>query len=535
MCFMFKIQSKYILLSIVFAFVSCAKRGTITGGAKDTLSPVLKMSLPKNFSTDFKGNEIKLNFDEYVKLKDVNKQLVVSPPMNTPPEILPTAASREITIKIKDTLQPNTTYSFNFGQSIQDNNEGNPFSQFKYVFSTGSSIDSLKIEGTIKDALEKKPDNFVTVMLYEINEKYNDSTVYKKKPRYVTNTLDSLKSWKIENVKAGKYLLIALKDFNNNFKFDTKTDKIGFYKEEILIPTTSKYELKLFKESPAFKALKPVQASGNRAIVGYEGNPKNCKIVLKNGNTILPTVITHFPKKDSLQVWFNKIKTDSLNLTVTNGNYNKNFTFKIKDEKRDTISFTATPTGILNPRDAFVLTSSIPIVKLDNSKISLRNKDSLSIPFTTEYDEFNQKINFKFKREEAQKYTFRMLPGAFVNFFEKANDTLNYKLDTRTTTEYGNLTLNLEHVKHFPVLVELTDEKGLVLASEYAESNPKVIFEGLEPAKFYLRIIYDENSNKQWDPGNFIAKRQAEEVIYFPKQIDVRANWDVEQPVDLAP
>jgi hypothetical protein len=124
---------------------------------------------------------------------------------------------------------------------------------------------------------------------------------------------------------------------------------------------------------------------------------------------------------------------------------------------------------------------------------------------------------------------------AFVNFFEKANDTLNYKLDTRTTTEYGNLTLNLEHVKHFPVLVELTDEKGLVLASEYAESNPKVIFEGLEPAKFYLRIIYDENSYKEWDPGNFIAKRQAEEVIYFPKQIDVRANWDVEQPVDLAP
>jgi hypothetical protein len=75
----------------------------------------------------------------------------------------------------------------------------------------------------------------------------------------------------------------------------------------------------------------------------------------------------------------------------------------------------------------------------------------------------------------------------------------------------------------------------LVLASEYAESNPKVIFEGLEPAKFYLRIIYDENSYKEWDPGNFIAKRQAEEVIYFPKQIDVRANWDVEQPVDLAP
>lgn len=163
---------KYIVALLAVIVTSCAKRGTITGGDKDTIAPVLSASFPKNFSTNFNGKEIKLVFDEYVKLKNVNKQLIVSPPFKNQPEILPTNASKTITIKIKDTLQPNTTYSLNFGQSIEDNNEGNPYQQFKYVFSTGTYIDSLKMNVKVKDALEKKVDNFVSVMLYEINEKY---------------------------------------------------------------------------------------------------------------------------------------------------------------------------------------------------------------------------------------------------------------------------------------------------------------------------------------------------------------------------
>ena len=181
---------KYIFrLLFLFSLLitaSCAKRGNITGGDKDTIAPVLTASFPKNLSTNFTAKEIVLNFDEYVKMKNVNKQLIVSPPLKYPPEILPMNASKKITIKIKDTLQPNTTYSLNFGQSIEDNNEGNPYSQFKYVFSTGSYIDSLKLNVKVKDALEKKTDNFVSVMLYEINEKYTDSTIYKETPNYIT-------------------------------------------------------------------------------------------------------------------------------------------------------------------------------------------------------------------------------------------------------------------------------------------------------------------------------------------------------------
>ncbi len=153
---MLKNNFKYILFLVALTMTSCAKRGSITGGLKDTLAPVLTMSFPKNYSTNFKAKEIKLTFDEYVKLKDLNKQLIISPPMKYDPLITPTSVSKNITIKILDTLQPNTTYSFNFGQSIEDNNEGNPYNQFKYVFSTGDYIDSLSIGGTVKDAYNRR-------------------------------------------------------------------------------------------------------------------------------------------------------------------------------------------------------------------------------------------------------------------------------------------------------------------------------------------------------------------------------------------
>ena len=155
--------------------IGCAKKGIITGGKKDTIAPKMISSFPKNFSTNFNGKEIKLNFDEFVKLKNVNKQLIISPPMKKQPDILPYNASKTVNIKIKDTLLPNTTYSFNFGTSIQDNNEGNPYEQFKFVFSTGNFIDSLKLGIKIKDAINRKTDNFVSVMLYEYNEKYNEN------------------------------------------------------------------------------------------------------------------------------------------------------------------------------------------------------------------------------------------------------------------------------------------------------------------------------------------------------------------------
>ena len=528
-------KSSYQLFCLLFVLVlvSCAKRGSITGGDKDTIAPVLKASFPKNLTTNFNGKEIKLVFDEYVKLKNVNKQLIISPPMKNQPDILPYNASKVITIKIKDTLKPNTTYSFNFGQSLEDNNEANPYSQFKYVFSTGTYIDSLKINVKVKDALEKKVANFVSIMLYEVNEKFNDSTIYKETPRYITNTLDSLKVVQIENIKAGKYLLVALKDNGNN-KFNPKTDKIGFQKQYITIPNDTIFELALFKEKLPFKAIKPTQESANRLLMGYEGNPKGAKVTVKNGAEIIPSIVTQFPKKDSLQVWFKPIKADSLHVAFSKDKFKEDFTVKLKKQKADTLSISAEFTGNLPLREKFTLNSNIPLLNFDKSKISIKNKDSLAVDFTIENDEFHQKLLLNFKKEPLEKYQISFLPGALTDFYEKQNTILKYTIATKNSSDYGNLKVILEHVKKFPVIVELTDKEGKVIATEYTEKNNIVEFLAVEPAVYTLRIIYDDNKNGIWDTGSYIEKRQTEEVIYFPKEIDVRANWDVEQPFELS-
>ena len=535
---MLKNNLKYTFFLFLFIVVGCAKRGSITGGSKDTIAPVMKVSFPKNFSKNFKGNEIKLVFDENIKLKNLNKQLIISPPMKYEPSILPTTPTKTITIKIKDTLQPNTTYSFNFGQSIADNNEGNPLNQFKYVFSTGDYIDSLSLGGTIKSAYDKEVESFVSVMLYDVNDNFKDSVVYNNNPRYVTNTLDSLKTFRLENLKAGKYLLVAMKDYNSNNKYNPKTDKIGFSKEFITIPNDTLYELELFKETLPFKTFKPSQASGNRLFLGYEGVANTAaarpKLILKNRTEILSHVITKFPKKDSLQIWYKPIKVDSLTLAVAKDKYEANFTFKIKDQKKDTLKIAALQTGNLNFRERFTLESATPLIRVANSKINVINNAKAKVPFTTEYDEFNQKLYFDFKKEPLENYSFEILPGALTDFYEKSNDTLTYKLNTRSTSDYGNLTVALENVKQFPVIIELTNTKGDVLTAEYTEKKTTIEFNLIEPALYTLRAIYDANKNKEWDSGNYLEKRQAEEVIYFSKEIDVRANWDVNQVFDLS-
>ena len=526
----------FIILSLFFGsfllLPSCAKRGFITGGTKDTIPPKITSSFPENYATNFSGKEIKIVFDELIKVKDINKQLIISPPMKKQPIIVPQgSASKFISIKIQDTLQPNTTYSFNFGQSITDNNEGNPYSQYRYVFSTGSYIDSLQLGGKIKDALEQKTDNFVSIQLYEA-ETFTDSTIYKETPLYIANTLDSSKNFKLENLKAGSYYMIALKDQNNNYKFDPRFDKIGFIKDKITLPNDTLFELELFKEKPKVKVEKPTQESSNKFFMAYEGEIKKTKISATNGKENVPVRIMNFPVsgKDSVQLFVPNMVKDSLIFTIETAHYKKHFTSKIKEIKEtDSLSIDSKQKGNLTFREQFALKTNTPINQFNNEKITLLTKDSVKVAFTTKYNEFEQEIVFDFKKEENEKYTMTVLPGAFVDFYNTLNDTLKFNFTTKQYSDYGNLRVNLKSVNRFPVILQVLNSKGDVIAEDYSEGESSLNFELLEPNLFTLRIIYDDNKNRIWDTGNFLEKRQAEEIIYFQKAIDVRANWDVEQ------
>ena len=525
----------FIYSFLIISIIGCAKRGSITGGLKDTIPPVLKMSFPRNFSTEFSSKSIKLTFDEYVKLKNVDKQLIISPPLSKKPQILPLTASKSITINFLDSLQTNTTYSLNFGQSIEDNNEGNPYPQFKYIFSTGKYIDSLSIQGTIKDALEKKQSSSVTVMLYEMNEKFTDSAVYNNNPNYIAYSLEKDSSFKVENIKAGKYFLIALEDMSANYRFDPKIEKIGFIKNYITIPNDSLFEIKLFKEANKTKFYKPIQSSDCSAIVGYEGDINNPKLTLKRGQEVVPSLITKTPKKDSLQIWFKPFKieksaVDSLHLTCATIDYTKDFTFKIKAQKHDSLSISAISSKTLPLNEDFMLRTNLPLSKIDETKLRLIKKDSTAVPFKLEYDELNLTLKLIFKKEPLEKYTLTVPADAIFDFIgQTTSKILNFDCETKSNSDYGNLLLNLENVKQFPLIIELTNKDGIVKYTYCSENSTAIEFNLIEPDLYTLRLIYDDNKNKIWDSGSYLNKKQPERVVYFPTDIDVRANWDVQQ------
>ncbi|WP_258929631.1 Ig-like domain-containing protein [Flavobacterium davisii] len=335
-----KNKSFILLLFFTLNLISCAKRGSITGGDKDVTPPKMISSYPKNFSTNFNEKSIRVTFNEYIKINDLQKNLIISPPLKNQPNIQPQGGvSKQLTIKFNEELIPNTTYSLNFGESIVDNNEGNKLKNFKYVFSTGKDLDSLSIQGILKDAYEKAVPKFVNVMLYEVNEKYNDSTIYKQTPRYITNTLDSTTTFKIENIKAGQYKLIALKENISNYKYDPKKDKIGFYNQVINVPDNSIFELELYQEQPKFKSKRPTQASGNRILLGYEGKPENIQIKAQQKGNKIPVRISKFQDKDSLQIWTPYIKNDSIELELLKDKHQERYTVKFKPYKKDTLHF----------------------------------------------------------------------------------------------------------------------------------------------------------------------------------------------------
>ena len=524
-----------IIIVISVTIFSCAKKGRPSGGPKDITPPVMLKSIPDNYSINFTGQDIEIYFNEYVKLKDLTKQLIISPPLNITPLISPQGgASKSIKIKIFDTLKPNTTYSFNFGKSIVDNNEGNPFSFFKYVFSTGKNIDSLKFTGSIRDAISKTADDFVSVMLYEIDSTFTDSIVYNKAPRYITNTLDSTTNFKFENLKSGKYLLTALKEETDNYKFNQKTDKIAFNKEFINIPSDATPELILFKEIENYKVLKAKHERKNRIKFRYEGEATE-KIEIKLlSEAKVTSLITKEIDNDTLQYWFKSdMELDSLNFTMSYKKQIDSFTVRIRKKiKSDSLYFKSASSS-LTLTDNYKIIPSVPIIKIDDSKINILDKDSITVPFKTSVNELTSEINLIFSKSESQKYNIDILPNAFTDFFEKTNDSLNYRASTKATKEYGNFRVTLINTPKKPLIVQLVSNKGEVMYEKFGADEKVYSFSKITPSKYNLRVIFDENNNQIFDTGNYLRKTQPERVAYHPEEIEVRANWDVDEQFTL--
>lgn len=515
---------------MVLALWQCAKRGSPTGGPKDLAPPVLLRSEPPNLSTNFKSNKIRLYFDELIKLEDVQNQMVVSPPFKHPAEITPQGIpSKYIEIIIKDTLRENTTYTVNFGQSIVDNNEGNPNPFLSYVFSTGDYLDSLSLSGAVKDAFKRRAEPFISVMLYQIDSSFTDSTIYKSPPLYISNTGDSLPLFELNHLKAGKYALIGLKDENRNNMFDQRLDKIGFLADTISLPTDSIYLLNLFKELPDYSASVPTYLAKNKILFGYSGDYRDMRI---EPLTSLPdsvrTTIQKERGKDTLNYWLTPTDLDSIIFTVTNDRMKVSDTFTVKTRKlaMDTLRLSTTASGTFKFGDHFSIQANTPIVAIDSSKIGLMVNDSIPMPFSLVLDSIGNQLDFEFGVEPNQRYAFSLLPAAITDFFGDQNDSLVYSFSTGSLADFGDLTIELEGSVVYPLVVQLTNEKGDVVREIAATQPVPFEFPSLDPANYMVRVIFDENGNGTWDTGSYLGKLQPERISYYPDRIEIRANWE---------
>ncbi|MDT0677732.1 Ig-like domain-containing protein [Autumnicola musiva] len=528
----YRIPSFIIVILLLCTLVQCAKKGMPEGGPEDEEPPRFIRANPENFTTNFDEEEIRIFFNEYVKLENPQQQIIISPPMDPRPSILPLGSARkDVRIEIFDTLEENTTYTINFGKSITDNNEGNPLHYFKYVFSTGDYIDSLEVGGTVEDAYLKKPADFISIFLYEVDSTFSDSVVYKKTPRYVTYTLDSTNIFNLENLKAGTYQMLAVQDNNDNYLFNPAKEKIGFIENHITIPTDSTYQITIFQEKLDFEIQRPKQLKGQQILFGYEGSA-NLDSIRIEPLTPQPfgfeSRIVKDRKTDSLYYWYKpNIETDSLVFEVISpGGRRDTLITRITEMERDSLKVTAEPSGNINFEQNVVLKANTPLISSDESRITVLDKDSAAVSFSTDLRLLENELHISFNKTESNKYVVQALPGTVTDMFEATNDTITQRISTKALSDFGNLTFRLQNVEEYPVIAQLTNLKGEVMAEIYSEGENVVEFKNLNPGEFFMRLVFDRNDNKKWDTGDYLEKRQPERIEYFPDTLEVRANWD---------
>ena len=528
----------YIVLSIV-VISGCAKRGSPTGGPVDSIPPVLINASPKINSINFDSKEIRLTFDEFIKLDNVDEQLIISPPINKSSyEVKPlNGVTKKVFLEFIDSLETETTYSINFGNSIKDNNEGNPLTFFSYTFSTGETIDSLYVRGNISDAFDKETDDYISIHLYRIDSIFNDSIIFNNRPTYISNSLDST-SYQFKNIKEGKYLILALKDIDNNYFFDPFYDKIGFIDSLITLPRDSIINFKLFKEETSLIWDKPHFINSEKIGFGYYGklDLKNIKIESSLPDSVNYTY-TKENEKDTLIFWLSRNSFDSLNFNLIEKDTTKLVTVKFdraKDTLIDSLSISPKTTSIIHLKETFKLSSNIPLKNIQDSLITIRDIDSVIVPFTTSINDNLDQIDIKFEVSPSDNYRLFILPEAIKDIRGVSNDTLQYNVVSQSLEDYGNVYLDVIRNSNSKFILQMIDSNGDVIrVFKNVNQDATYNFDYVRPGKYIFRLIEDANNNDKWDTGNYLKKIKPERVYYFSNELEVRANWDLNETFNL--
>lgn len=545
--------------------LSCAKQTAPTGGPKDTIPPVLVTSRPYNQQTNFNATSLQLTFNESLVLNNPKEQIIITPDLGNKFEAQ--AKKNTISIKFDAPFIPNTTYSLNFRDAIQDITEKNPAENLKLAFSTGTYIDSLTIAGTVLDLLKATETKDATVALYQ-TDTFN---IFRHKPTYFTKT-DPEGRFQLTNLKPGNYFIYAFDDKNKNLIVESKSESYGYLTQTIdLTSNTSNINIPLVRLDTRPLKLTSARPSGTYFNIKTSKNLEKYKIKTNPTHAIYSSysedhsnirVYTSSVLKDSLLIRFYAI--DSVDNTLDTILYLKSSTrittpekfqiteskFRIIESKNKltghisfnkpllkinydslyyqtdstkTIKITAEDIEIDSANNTLHLNKTFPKELLTTINAVQTNKANPST--LTKPGSKNQRLNQR-PNKENQLYIGK---ATFISIESDSNSRSSSTIIPTTLQNTGSILATI-NTKQKTFLLQLTTRDYKVIATAHNNKNP--IFEDLEPGEYRLRLIIDENKDEKWNPGNFDHRTQPEKVVFYKNEkkqsvISLKANWEL--------
>ena len=533
----------YFFLLIGTLGLGCAQQGTLTGGKKDETPPQMDVanSTP-NLQTNFKKQDLKFVFDEWLQLNDAFNQVVISPPLQKKHEI--TLKGKTVLFKFheEEILRENATYTINFGKAVQDLTERNPVEDFRFVFSTGDVIDSLEVGGQVIDAFSKEPVEDAIVMLYD---NLADSVVKTEKPFYFGRT-DKGGLFQIKNVRADTFKAFVLIDAGIDYLFNQDDEKIAFLDSSIVVTDSTRSVLSflLFQEDLDLELQDEYIKKYGHVTFEFNRKPLEGEVKITAEDFVQKTYVQM--DKDSMKLWYDLsqdrnwkvyVQSDTiLNDTVIVKKLSRTeFLEEKKLLPKDKIKPNAKET--IPPNQPFSLAFVHPLESIDTSFVELledtllqKVTPLLSIDST---DRRNLLVNFSYK--EKIPYQLTLFPNALTDFFGLKNDTLKVNLEAAEKDDFSDLTLTVKDMEPSKgYVLELLDKsenlvETLIMSGDTSFTKKLT---AMPTGNYTVRIIHDTNKNGRWDTGNYDDKRQPETIFTSPIE-ELRAGWEVDATISV--
>ena len=576
----FRLLYGMLLLTVIY---SCANIGSPNGGPYDETPPKFVSSTPVPNQINYTGKKIEILFDELIQIEKPSENVIITPPQMELPVIR--SAGKKAVIELKDTLKPNTTYTIDFTNSISDNNEKNVFENFSFAFSTGDIIDTLEVSGVLLNAENLEPMPGITIGLHNNLE----DSAFVKLPFVRTSRTNDKGQFTIRNITPGTYHIFALNDVNRDYKFDQPGEDIAFldsvivpsfelttrqdttWKDSLTIDTIrtvgytrffpDNIELRLFKE----KFERQYMVKPERPDEKYFTLRFNTKL-----DTVpVPVPINFTPedstwyfvqqteggtavnywladstvwKQDTLQVQVSYPKSDSLNILRPQTDtvqlvLRRRPAEKKKKKKKDEpdpvvfLGMQVDAPGSMDLFDTISVTFNEPVLDINKEMFFLDQKID-TVWNTVDFDFFpdsTNSLNYFIRRpwKYGEEYRIEVDSAAIHSLYGKWNDFFTGEFKIKKEDEYGYLYLNINGVDTTAFVELLSSGDAPVRKAKVKDGG--VLFMDLKPDKYYARIVIDTNGNGVWDTGNYIEKRQPEEVYYSPKMYEIMQNWQVEE------